>query len=69
MIDQICYGLLMFKYIIGFGYTMWYITKINLDDSFLRCLLDTMFCLFWPIGWMVYGLIQVWRKLIRLEII
>lgn len=55
MIDQICYSLLIFKYIIGFAYTMYYITEINSDDSFLHCLLDVMFCLFWPIGWMVYG--------------
>lgn len=69
MIDQICYGLLIFKYIIGFAGSLYYITEIDLDDSDLHCLLDIVFCLFWPIGWIVYGLVWVWRRLIRLEII
>lgn len=56
MIDQICYSLLIFKYIIGFACTFYYITEIDLDDSDLHCLLDVMFCFFWPIGWMVYGM-------------
>ena len=34
---------------------MLYIVETNLDDSFLHCLLDVMFCLFWPIGWVIYG--------------
>ena len=46
---------------------MYYITEINLDDSFLRCLLDVMFCLFWPIGWMVYG-VYYGIKMLREEV-
>ena len=49
---------------------MWYITEINSDDSFLNCLLDTMFCLFWPIGWIIYSVyygIRVLREEVDLE--
>lgn len=50
---------------------MWYITEINFDDSFLYCLSYVMFCFFWPIGWMVYGVyygIKMLREGVDLEI-
>lgn len=57
--------IILIIWIIGFNFSMFWIVVTEImwvKDGDLQTILDIAFAVFWPIGWIVYGIIRCCKK-------